>query len=202
MQTKSDYFHLKTFLLIFISKDLTDFYWFWGDKSDDSLRKDAEILGFEGRKLERGLPPCSTSGSFTSHGPLTLPLMFPLCMVSSPLCLFSTWKQRIVSLIGSKIVADLLPYMKPALEYHHMIKFLYKQNETSSVVCLFFPSNNQEVAIFWNIAFASPFSASLFYSCQLFVEVFVPSYSFSFLQYVPLCFLKVHFHFLQFVFPH
>lgn len=53
MQTKGDYFHLKTFLLIFISKDLTDFCWFWGDKSDDSLQKDAEILGFEGRVRKR-----------------------------------------------------------------------------------------------------------------------------------------------------
>ena len=129
------------------------------------------------------------SGSFTSHGPLTLPLVFPLRMVSSPLCLFSTWKQRIVSLIGSEIVTNLLPYMKPALEYHHMIKFLYKQNETSSVVCLFFPSNNQEVAIFWNIAllphslllsftvvnyllkFLSPPTLSPFFSMFLYVSL-------------------------------
>lgn len=40
-------------------------------------------------ELERGLPPCSTSGSFTSHGPLTSPSGFPLGMVSqTPLSLF------------------------------------------------------------------------------------------------------------------
>lgn len=94
-----------------------------------------------------------------------------------------------VSLIGSKIVTNSLSYMKPALEYHQMIKFLYKQNETSSVLCLFFPSNNQEVpsfeilhllphslllsftAVNYSLKFLSPPTLSPFFSVFLYVSL-------------------------------
>lgn len=86
-------------------------------------------------------------------------------------------------------MTNSLSYMKPALEYHQMIKFLYKQNETSSVLCLFFPSNNQEVpsfeilhllphslllsftAVNYSLKFLSPPTLSPFFSVFLYVSL-------------------------------
>ena len=148
---------------------------------------------------------------------------FHCVLYPSPLCLFSTWKQRIVSFIGSKIVTDSLPYMKPALKYHHIDKVLFfiswrlitpqycngfshtlawiNKVRLHLFCAYFFPAIIKRCHLL-KYCICFPFSAFLFYSCQLFIEVFVPSYSFSSLQCVPLCFLEVHFQFLQFVFPH
>lgn len=65
MQTKGDYFHLKTFLLIFIMTWLT-FANSSGIHQMTVFRRMQRFLVLKG-ELERGLPPCSTSGSATSQ---------------------------------------------------------------------------------------------------------------------------------------
>lgn len=97
----------------------------------------------------------------------------------SSCCLFPTWKQRMASVIGSKTVTNSFPYLKPALKYHHIMKLLWEQNETSFVSYVFFPNNNREIPIFWDILFAFPFFTSLPFIVVNYCSFLFSSYFFS-----------------------